>query len=94
MSSQMSRRLIRTTSSDALFAGVCGGFARFFDIDSTLVRLFLVLFTLLGGSGVLVYLLAWGIIPSDTGERALAPWVLLGVFFLCPMCFVCAMMIV
>lgn len=85
----MSKTLVRTTSSDALFAGVCGGFARYFDIDGTLVRLVLVLFTLLGGSGVLVYLIAWGLMPSDTGERAIAPWVLLTIPFLCFLCTLC-----
>lgn len=41
------------SSLDKKICGVCGGFAEFFGIDATLIRLLVVLFTLAGGSGVL-----------------------------------------
>ena len=47
-----------------VIAGVCGGIAEYFDIDPTLVRLAWVLFCVLGGSGVLAYLVAALIIPE------------------------------
>lgn len=52
-----STRLYRPME-DRMLAGVCAGLARFFGIDVPLVRIGWVLFTLLGGSGVLAYRLA------------------------------------
>ena len=43
---------------DKKICGVCGGFAEFFGIDATLIRLLVVLFTLAGGSGILFYIVA------------------------------------
>ena len=45
--------------------GVCGGFAEFFGIDATILRLLVVLFTLAGGSGVLFYIVAALIMPDE-----------------------------
>lgn len=45
---------------------MCGGIAEYFNIDPTLVRLGWVLFSLLGGSGLLAYLIAAIIIPERT----------------------------
>ena len=47
-----------------MVAGVCGGIAEYFDIDPTMVRLGLLAFCLLGGSGLLVYIIAAIVIPS------------------------------
>ena len=44
--------------------GVCGGIAEYFNIDSTLVRLGWVVFSLLGGSGLLAYIIAAIIMPD------------------------------
>lgn len=46
--------------------GVCMGFSRYFNIDVTLVRLALVAFTLLGGSGILAYIVAAIVMPEET----------------------------
>lgn len=46
-------------------SGVCMGIARYFDIDVTLVRLALVAFTVLGGSGILAYIVAAIVMPDD-----------------------------
>jgi phage shock protein C len=46
-----------------MLGGVCGGLGEFFGIDPTLVRLFFVLLALLGGHGVLIYLILWLIVP-------------------------------
>lgn len=46
-----------------MIAGVCGGVANYFDIDPTLVRILWVLFVLLGGSGILVYVIMWILMP-------------------------------
>ena len=59
------KKLYRNTENKML-AGVCSGIADYFDIDPTLVRLGWVLFSLLGGSGLLAYLIAAIIIPERT----------------------------
>lgn len=48
--------------------GVCGGLAEYFEIDSTLVRLALVVFTCLGGAGILAYIIAAIIMPYKDAE--------------------------
>jgi phage shock protein C len=50
---------------EVLIAGVCSGIAEYLEVDATLVRLLWLLFTLIGGSGILVYIIAWLIIPHQ-----------------------------
>lgn len=59
------KRLYRS-SRDKKIAGVCGGLAEYFSIDSTIVRLIFILFLLLGGSAILVYLIMWIVVPLDS----------------------------
>ena len=59
------KKLYRNTENKML-AGVCSGIADYFDIDPTLVRLGWVVFSLLGGSGLLAYIIAAIIIPERT----------------------------
>lgn len=56
-------RLYRSRQ-DRMLAGVCGGLGEYFDIDSSLVRLGLVLLIVFGGTGFLAYIIAWIIIPE------------------------------
>lgn len=60
----MGRKLYKS-SLDKKICGVCGGFAEFFGIDSTVIRLLMVLFTLAGGSGVALYIVAALIMPDE-----------------------------
>jgi len=49
-------------------AGVCAGFARYFDVDVSLMRvLWLAMAIISGGLGFFVYLAAWIVIPADHG---------------------------
>ena len=52
------------SATDKTVCGVCGGVAEYFGIDSVIVRLLLVFFCLLGGSGVIAYIIAAIIIPE------------------------------
>ena len=61
----MDRKLYRAEEGK-LLCGVCAGIAEYFAIDPTLVRLAWVLFSALGGSGVLAYLICALIIPSKS----------------------------
>lgn len=45
--------------------GVCGGLAEYFGLDPSLVRLGWVVFCLLGGSGIIAYVIAMIIIPRN-----------------------------
>ncbi|MGX4762341.1 PspC domain-containing protein [Corynebacterium minutissimum] len=56
------KRLTRSTT-DTMIGGVCGGIAETYDLDPTLVRVLFVVATLLGFSGVVLYLILWIVIP-------------------------------
>lgn len=60
----MEKKLLRS-QSDKKIAGVCGGMAEYFNIDATLVRLLWVFFALLGGGGLLVYIICALVIPEN-----------------------------
>ncbi|MBR6702736.1 MAG: PspC domain-containing protein, partial [Clostridia bacterium] len=53
------------SKTDRKLAGVCGGIAEYIGIDSTLVRLALVIFCLAGGSGLILYLVAALVMPEE-----------------------------
>jgi len=65
------KRLYR--SNDRILGGVCGGIAEYFGIDPSLVRIAWVILTLAAGSGILLYLLAWLIIPPSPYAASPAP---------------------
>ena len=60
----MDKKLMRSTKDDQL-AGVAAGLANYFDIDVTIVRLLFVLFTLMGGPGILAYIVLAIIMPAE-----------------------------
>ena len=64
----MAKKLKRSTS-DTVIAGVCGGIGTYLDVDPVLVRIVLMLFTLLGGAGLLFYLVCWICMPPDTDSQ-------------------------
>jgi phage shock protein PspC (stress-responsive transcriptional regulator) len=63
------RRLTRSRTNRVI-AGVCGGFAAYSGIDVNIVRLVMVLLAVLGGTGVLLYLVAWVIVPVEDAAPA------------------------
>lgn len=60
------KKLMRSRS-DRKIAGVCAGMGHYLDLDVTLVRLVWVLVTILAGifPGVVVYVLAWIVVPEE-----------------------------
>lgn len=58
------KRLFRVTEGK-LVAGVASGLAAYFGVDVNLVRLAFGIFTVFYGLGVLIYLVAWAIIPEE-----------------------------
>lgn len=59
------KRLCRS-SSQRMLAEVCGGIAEYYGWDPTIVRVAWIVLTLLGGSGILLYLIMWLVMPEAT----------------------------
>ena len=59
----MKKKLYKSLENKKV-CGVCGGFADYFEAVPTIVRLALVAFTLLGGSGILAYIIAAIVMPT------------------------------
>ena len=65
----MENKKLYRSSTNSMLAGVCGGIGEYFNIDPTLVRLAWVLFSVLGGAGVLAYIIAAIIIPKYESKQ-------------------------
>ena len=66
---QEPRRLLRAREG-RMIGGVCAGLGRYFDVDPILFRIGAVVLTFVGGAGILAYLAALLLIPSDDGVAA------------------------
>ena len=64
------RRLVRRREGRML-AGVAGGIADHLNVDPLLIRIAFVVLVFLGGSGVLLYLAGWLLIPEPDGTTVL-----------------------
>jgi phage shock protein C len=60
----MNSQFVRT-KNDKMIAGVCGGLARYFNIDPAIVRLLFVLAVVLGGASPLIYVVLWIVMPEE-----------------------------
>lgn len=58
------RKLYRSRSNRQI-AGVCGGLAEYFNMDATLLRVLFIVLAVLGGSGIVLYLAMWIIVPKE-----------------------------
>jgi phage shock protein C len=58
------RRLYRSRTNRKL-AGVCAGLAQYFNADATLIRVLFVVLALLGGPGIVIYLLMWILVAEE-----------------------------
>ena len=66
----MERPPLVRSEHDRVIAGVCGGLARHLDVDPTLVRVLFVVAALLGGPGVLAYIVLWIAMPRESAVPA------------------------
>lgn len=57
---------LQRSRTEKMIGGVCGGLAQYFEIDPTVVRLLWVIVILFGGSGVLLYIILWLIMPLES----------------------------
>ncbi|MEE8335231.1 MAG: PspC domain-containing protein [Candidatus Neomarinimicrobiota bacterium] len=60
---KIKKRIFRNPD-DNIIGGVCGGLGSYFDVDPVWFRLGFVIGTLIGGSGILIYLILWFIVPE------------------------------
>ena len=60
------QRLTRTIQ-DKMLGGVCGGLAKYFKLDPTLVRLGYVFLSIISAAvpGLLIYIIMWIIVPTE-----------------------------
>jgi phage shock protein PspC (stress-responsive transcriptional regulator) len=82
------RRLVRVDEGRWL-GGVAAGLGRYFDVNPLVYRIAFAALALAGGTGVLLYLAAWLVMPNEDREESVAvetlrvhrdrPWLLLGV---------------
>ena len=59
----MKKKLCKS-NTDKKLCGVCGGLAEYLNIDSTIVRLILVLLVVFAGTGILAYIIAALVMPN------------------------------
>jgi phage shock protein C len=64
MMAEKFKRLFRSRTEKVL-GGVCGGIADYFGVDPVLVRLLWIFFSLAWGAGIILYIIAWIIVPRN-----------------------------
>jgi phage shock protein C len=65
----MEKRLQRSRT-EKMIGGVCGGLGVYFEVDPTIIRVLWVAITLLGGAGILLYLILWVVMPEQPAPPA------------------------
>lgn len=63
----MEKKLYKS-KTDKKIAGVCGGVAAYFGIDSTIVRLLWLLLVVFYGTGLLAYIICAIVMPEDPSQ--------------------------
>src|ERR1035437_7249002 len=59
------RRKLMGSRAERKIAGVCAGFAEYFDLDATVVRVVWLIVALFGGGGILADSIAWIVLPEQ-----------------------------
>lgn len=68
-------RTLYRSRKNRVIAGVCGGLGEYLDIDPAIIRIVWILLTFLGGMSIVVYLLAWVILPDEkTKKNVIEEW--------------------
>lgn len=71
MAEKSKGKLYRSETNKVL-GGVCGGLGEYFNIDPTIVRIIFILMAVFGGSGILIYIILWLVIPSESSKANLS----------------------
>lgn len=59
-------KVLYRSETNKVISGVCGGLGEYFDLDPTLVRVLFLIVTLFGGPGLILYIVLWIIMPSES----------------------------
>ncbi len=57
---------IYRSEQNKFLGGVCGGLGEYFNIDPNIIRLIFILLTVFGGFGLIIYLILWVILPTQS----------------------------
>ncbi len=63
---------LRRSRKERVIAGVCGGLGIYFGVDPVWFRVAFVVLTVGGGSGILIYLISWLVVPEQRPDETLA----------------------
>ncbi len=63
----MQKRLYKSKRNRTLL-GVCGGIGEYLDVDPTIIRILWVIFTFMGGAGILAYIVCALIMSNDPND--------------------------
>jgi phage shock protein PspC (stress-responsive transcriptional regulator) len=63
-------RSLRRRTSDRVLGGVAGGLGDYFNIDPLLIRIAFVALMIFGGAGIVLYVVAWLLIPAEGQEAS------------------------
>ena len=66
------RALLRRPYADRMLGGVAAGLARYFGVDTMIVRIAFVVLTLVGGAGIPLYLAGLLLIPDEGSDQSIA----------------------
>jgi phage shock protein PspC (stress-responsive transcriptional regulator) len=66
------RTELRRPFEDRMLAGVAAGLARYFGVDTTIVRIAFVVLTIVGGAGIPLYLAGLLLIPDEGSDQSIA----------------------
>ncbi len=64
--------LLRRSCTDRMLGGVAGGLARYFGVDTMMVRIAFVVLTVFGGAGIPLYLAGLLLIPDEGSDQSIA----------------------
>jgi len=66
-----SARLLRRRTTERVIGGVAGGLGDYFNIDPLLVRIGIVGLIIFGGAGIVLYLIAWLLLPAEGHDASI-----------------------
>ncbi|TAK71304.1 MAG: PspC domain-containing protein [Actinomycetota bacterium] len=61
---------LRRSTSDRVLGGVCAGVARTLGVDPVIIRVLVAVLTVLGGAGVVLYVIGLLVIPEDGAQQS------------------------
>jgi len=58
-------RVLRRSRDDRVLGGVCAGLGRYLGLDPVLLRIAFVVLAVAGGGGIILYVVAWILMPEE-----------------------------